>query len=57
MYDKYYSLAQSFSTQYLKAQVKQIKHQKVKFNAFKEVLKSRLLLEYPSNNKRDLKNQ
>lgn len=55
MFNKYYSLAQSYSTQYLEAQVKQIKHQNIKFKAFSEVLKSRLLLEKPQNNGRKTK--
>ncbi len=53
MYNKYYSLAQSFSTQYLLAQVKQMKHQNIKRKAFKAVLKSRLLTETTVNNNKE----
>jgi len=52
MYKKYFSLAQSYSTHYLAAQVKQIRHQKVKCKAFEEVLKTRLFPHSPSNNGR-----
>ncbi len=52
MYKKYFSLAQSYSTQYLAAQVEQVRNQKVKCKAFKEVLKTRLFLHSPSNNGR-----
>jgi len=41
MFEKYVSLAQSFSTQYLAAQIEQVKHQKIKCKAYSEVLKSR----------------
>ncbi len=52
MYKKYVSIAQSYSTQYLAAQVEQIKHQKIKYKAFREVLKTRLFLNSPSDNGR-----
>ncbi len=50
MFEKYYSLAQSYSTQYLEAQVERVKHQKVKSRAFNEALKTRLFLNNSSNN-------
>ncbi len=55
MFDKYYSLAQSFSTQYLESQVEQVKHQRIKFEAFNDALKTRLFLNKHSNNGQALK--
>jgi len=55
MYNIYVSIAQSYSTQYLAAQVEQVKHQKIKYKAFREVLKTRLFLNSRSNNGRENK--
>lgn len=57
MFEKYYSLAQSFSTQYLEAQLKHIKHPRVKHKAFHEVLKTRLLLNKKTNHTTNIKKQ
>jgi hypothetical protein len=57
MFEKYYSLAQSFSTQYLEAQVKYIKHPRIKHQAFHKVLKTRLLLDKKTNNETTIKKQ
>ncbi len=43
MYDNYYSIAQTYSTQYLKVQIEKIKHHTIKSKAFNDVLKTRLL--------------
>lgn len=57
MFEKYYSLAQSFSTQYLEAQLKHSKHPRIKHKAFHKVLKTRLLLEKRPNNATTIKKQ
>lgn len=43
MYENYYSIAQTYSTQYLRAQTEKIKHQKIKWQAYTDVLKTRLI--------------
>jgi hypothetical protein len=50
MYEKYFSLAQSFSTQYLAAQVERVRDQKMKFRAFSEALRTRLFINKFSDN-------
>jgi hypothetical protein len=43
MFEKYYSIAQSYSTQYLSAQIERLPHRGIKYRAFLAVLKTRLL--------------
>jgi len=57
MFEKYYSLAQSFSTQYLEAQLKHTKHPRIKHEAFHKVLKTRLLLDKKTNHTTNIKKQ
>jgi hypothetical protein len=41
MYEKYYSLAQSYSTQYLEAQVRRLRNHSTKLQAFHDALQTR----------------
>jgi hypothetical protein len=42
MYEKYYSLAQSYSTHYLEAQLRRLRNGSVKREAFRDALETRL---------------
>jgi hypothetical protein len=45
MFERYYSIAQSFSTQYLHAQINRLGNRGIKYRAYRKVLETRLFIE------------